>query len=111
MTGACTLKELRVGDKVCRKESRGVLSKQVPRNSGPYIVHQVLSNHKVTLAKLDGELAFTHPVPVSELVYIPERVGLTHCRPRSPFGQQVSGFSCSRTKTQPLPWDLGLKPN
>ncbi|NDD62505.1 MAG: hypothetical protein EBZ36_00750, partial [Acidobacteria bacterium] len=68
-------KELRVGDKVCRKESRGVLSKQVPRNSGPYIVHQVLSNHKVTLAKLDGELAFTHPVPVSELVYIPERVG------------------------------------
>ena len=61
------------GDKVFRKESRGVASKFIPRNSGPYRVAQVLSSHKVVLNKMDGEPAFGYPVPIAELVFVPER--------------------------------------
>ena len=71
-------KEWKVGERVCRKESRGVMSKLVPRNTGPFIIDRVLSNHKVVLSKPDGELAFTYPVPIAELIRVPER------DPRSP---------------------------
>ena len=42
-------KEWAIGDRVCRKESRGVLSKFMPRNSGPYVIGQILNKHKVIL--------------------------------------------------------------
>ena len=71
-------KEWMVGERVCRKESQGVMSKLVPRNTGPFIIDQVLSKHKVVLSKPDGELAFTYPVPIAELIRAPER------DPRSP---------------------------
>ena len=67
-------KEWKVGERVCRKESRGVMSKLVPRNSGPFIISQVLSHHKVVLNKPDGEMAFPYPVPIAELIRVPERV-------------------------------------
>ena len=62
-----------IGDKVFRKESRGVASKFLPRNTGPYRVGQILSSHKVVLMKPDGEVAFSYPVPIAELIYVPER--------------------------------------
>jgi hypothetical protein len=68
-------REWQQGDKVFRKESRGVASKFIPRNSGPYRVAQVLSSHKVVLDKMDGEAAFSYPVPIAELIYVPERRG------------------------------------
>ena len=57
-----------IGDKVFRKESRGVASKFLPRNSGPYRIGQVLNRHKVVLMKPDGEVAFSYPVPIAELI-------------------------------------------
>ena len=66
-------RQWRQGDKVFRKESRGVASKFIPRNSGPDRVAQVLSSHKVVLNKMDGEPAFGYPVPIAELVFVPER--------------------------------------
>ena len=66
-------REWEIGDKVFRKESRGVASKFLPRNSGPYWVVQILSRHKVVLAKSDGEVAFSYPVPIAELIFVPER--------------------------------------
>jgi hypothetical protein len=68
-------REWQQGDKVFRKESRGVASKFIPRNAGPYRVAQVLSSHKVVLDKMDGEAAFSYPVPIAELIYVPERRG------------------------------------
>ena len=50
-----------------------MLSKLVPRNSGPFLISQVLSNHKVVLSKMDGELAFNYPVPIAELIRVPFR--------------------------------------
>ena len=66
-------REWRVGDRVCRKESRGVVSKFTPRNSGPFVIAQILNKHKVVLHKADGEPAFGYPVPMAELVPLPDR--------------------------------------
>ena len=64
--------EWALGDKVFRKESKGMPSKFLPRNSGPYRISQVLSKHKVILTKLDGEAAFSYPVPTAELIFVPK---------------------------------------
>ena len=34
---------------------------------------QILSRHKVVLAKSDGEVAFSYPVPIAELIFVPAR--------------------------------------
>ena len=62
-----------LGMRVMRKESRGVSSKFVPRNTGPFRIGQILNTHKVILLKEDGTTAFGYPVPCSELIPIPER--------------------------------------